>query len=67
MVTENKDGLIDELVYQLYRLTEEEIKIVEGKGTPPSSSPLAKGRNEVGFNYDKALQQKIRTGKTQKS
>jgi hypothetical protein len=25
------DGQIDELVYQLYGLTEEEIKIVEGK------------------------------------
>ncbi|MFA4836702.1 MAG: TaqI-like C-terminal specificity domain-containing protein [Dehalococcoidia bacterium] len=31
------EGEIDQLVYQLYGLTEEEIGIVEGKGTPPRS------------------------------
>jgi len=28
----NTDWLIDQIVYKLYDLTEEEIKIVEGKG-----------------------------------
>jgi len=28
---ESTDGMIDKLVYELYGLTEEEIKIVEGK------------------------------------
>ena len=36
---ETADGAIDKLVYELYGLTEEEIKIVEGTGGKPSFGP----------------------------